>query len=75
MFKIAFVHEDERGDLVAPEQVPERLGVALDAVVGAHDEECAVEGGDGALRFCGKIHVPRCVEKHDAGAVPVKRGL
>lgn len=75
VFKIAFVHEDERGDLVAPEQVPERLGVALDAVVGAHDEERTVESGDGALCFCGKIHVPGRVEKHDMGAVPVKRGL
>lgn len=79
VLEVALVHEDEGRNPVADEQLPERLGVALHAVVCAHHQDCAVEGPQRALRLRGEVHVAGGVHEHEmgaafrAGAAPVER--
>ena len=73
VLKVALAHEDEGRDAVALEQVPQGLGVALNAVVRAHHENRGVERGDRALRLGGEVHVTGCVHEHEMRSRPVER--
>ena len=58
VLEVAFAYKDNRGRTVSLKQVPERLGVALDAVARAHHHKGEVERGDGPLRFGEKSTCP-----------------
>ena len=74
VFQVALVHEDKGRNRMALEQVPKRLGMALDAVVGPHHENRVVEGLQRALRLGGEVHVAGRVHEHEVGVAPVKGG-
>ena len=75
VLQVALAHEDQRGDVVALEELPHGLGVALHAIVGAHHQDRRVECGHGALRLRGEVHVAGRVHEREANSLPVELGL
>ena len=63
--QVHLVDEKKRRHLVAREQPPERLGVALHAVAAADDEHCVVEHRQRALHLGGEIDVARRVKQRE----------
>lgn len=61
--EVHFVYEDENRHLIALQQPPERLRVALHAVRAADDQDGVVEHLQRALGLGGEVHVPRRVEQ------------
>ena len=47
----------------------------LDAIVCAHDEDCAVQGGERALGLRGEVHVARRVHERDGLPLVLELGL
>ena len=66
--QVGLVHEHERGHPVAPQQPPERLGVALHAVGGADHQHRVVQHLQGALGLGGEIHMAGGVQQSDVRA-------
>ena len=66
VLQIHLVDEDERRDVVAVEQTPQRLGVSLDAIVGTNDQNRIIERLECSFRFGRKIDMPRSVDEHEA---------
>ena len=66
--QVGLVHEHERGHPVAPQQPPERLGVALHTVGGADHQHRVVQHLQGALGLGGEIHMAGGVQQGDVRA-------
>ena len=66
VLQIHLVDEDERRDVVTVEQAPQRLGVSLDTVVGANDQNRIIERLECSFRLGRKIDMPRGVDEHEA---------
>ena len=72
---IHFVEEQNDRHLIAPQQPPERDGVALNACRAADDEHGAVEHLQRPLHLGGKIHMARRIEQRQRTAGQREDGL
>ena len=59
----------------APQQVPDRARVALNALRTGEDQDRNVHDGDRALHLRGKVHVPRGVHEKELPAAEHKLRL
>ena len=60
---VHFVDEQERRDLVAPQKLPQRMGMALHAARAADDQNGIIQHLKRPLHLRRKIHMPRRVEQ------------
>ena len=63
--QVGFVHKEEGGDVVLPQQLPQGGRVPLDAVGGADDQDGVVQHLQGAFHLGGEIHVTGGVQQGD----------
>ena len=63
--EVHFVEEEEGGDAVAGEELPEGAAVALDAVRPTDDEDGAVQHRQDPLRLGGEVHMAGGVQQLD----------
>ena len=61
--------------MVPAQQPPERARVTLHAVCAAHNEDRRVKHRERALRFAGKIHMARRIEKGYGAVFPCESRL
>ena len=61
--QVHLVDKNDGRNLIAPEQLPERSGVALHAVCAAHKQQRIVQHLQRPLHFGRKVHMPRRIEK------------
>ena len=61
--------------MVPAQQPPERARVALHAVCAAHNEDRRIEHRERALRFAGKVHMARRIEKGYGAVFPCEPRL
>ena len=73
--QVHFIDEHEGRDMIPPQQTPERLGMALDAVGAADDQHSVVEHLQRALRFGGKVHMAGGVQQGDTRTSCFQQGL
>ena len=73
--QVHLIHEHKSGHMVAPQQPPERLGMALHAIGAADHQHRVIQHLQGALRLGGKIHMARCVQQGDVGIARCEQGL
>ena len=73
--QIHLVHEHKGGHMVAPQQPPERLGVALHTVGAAYHQHSIVQHLQGALCLGGKIHMAGGVQQCDIRIARRQQGL
>ena len=67
--------EEEGGDLAAPEQPPEGLGVGLDPVGGGDHQDGVVQHLEGALHLRGEVHVAGGVQEGHRHPLRLEQGL
>ena len=73
--QVHFIDEHEGRDMIPPQQTPERLGMALDAVGAADDQHSVVEHLQSALRLGGKVHMAGGVQQGDIRTSRFQQGL
>ena len=73
--QIHLIHENKGRDAVAPQQPPERFGVALDAVGAADDQHRVIEHLERPLGLGGKIHMAGGVQQGEVGVPCAQQGL
>ena len=61
--QVHLVDKEQGGDMVALQQLPQGLGMALYAVGSADDQNGTVQHLEGALHLAGKIHMARGVQQ------------
>ncbi len=67
---VHLVDVSQAGHVVLVGLAPDRLGLGLDAALGAEDAHGAVQHAQGALDLHGKVHVARGVDQVDLVAAP-----
>ena len=70
---IHFGYEQEHRDLISVQQLPECLGMGLNAVGAADDQNGIVQNREDPFRLCREIHMPRGIQK-DKIRFPVGEG-
>ena len=73
--QVHFVDKQKNGNFIPLQQPPQGLGVALHPVGAADDQNGAVQHLQGALHFCGEVHVARGVQQRQLHAVQGQDGL
>ena len=73
--QVHFVHEHKGGHMVAPQQPPQRFGMALHAVRSADHQHGVVQHLQGALGLGGKIHMAGGIQQGDSGIARRKQRL
>ena len=66
--QVHLVHEHKSGHMVAPQQPPERLGMALHAIGTADHQHGIIQNLQSALGLGGKIHMAGSVQQGDIRA-------
>ena len=61
--------------MIPPQQTPERLGMALDAIGAADDQHSIVKHLQSALRLGGKVHMAGGVQQGDIRTSRFQQGL
>ena len=73
--QVHFVHEEEQGDPVLFQQLPQGLGVGLDPVGPADDQHGAVQHRQYPLRLRAEVHVPRGIHQSHRPGLCLQPGL
>ena len=73
--QVHLVHEYKGGHMVAPQQPPQRFGMALHAVRSADHQHGIVQHLQGALGLGGKIHMTGGIQQGDGGIARRKQRL
>ena len=73
--QVHLIHEHKGGHMVAPQQPPQRFGMALHAIRSADHQHGVVQHLQGALGLGGKIHMAGGVQQGDGGIARRKQRL
>ena len=73
MCDVHLVDKDERGDVIAIQQLPDGPGMGLYAIQCADDHQCIIQHRQRPFHLCGKIHMARRIQQRVP--VPVMRDV
>ena len=73
--QIHLIHKDKGGDVVPPQQPPERFGMALHAVRPADDQHGVIQHLERPLRLGGKVHMAGGIQQRDGRLPRREQGL